>query len=228
MRKIFLAYLLTVLITSFVYAEDDKDEAYPDISIGITAVAGSFNITEKNVGIDKEPGFITGAGLSIEKLVYNHIGIGTGIQYRYFYLDFTDKENTETVDARWTFQSINIPFLIILSAGGDESSINFSGGFVYSNIFYSEMTADSDADVDIKKDNAIKYTNTDQIGLTAGIYFRIKATDFTDFILGVTGEYYPTNLLYEREDSGDRLNMFSYNLTVGYMFRTGFFPGSSD
>jgi hypothetical protein len=228
MRKTFITFLLAAFFCTSAQAEEDKDENNPDVSIGITAVIGSFNLTEKDTGIKKEPGLVTGAGLSIEKMIGEHTGIGTGIQYRYFYLDFEMKDSTNTIDARWTFQSINIPIFMIFSLGGDESSINFAGGIVYSHIIYSVMTTDSDLALDTKKDNAMKYTNADQIGLTAGIYFRFKATDFTDFILGITGEYYPTNLLYDRGGGSDRMNMFNYNLYAGYMFRTCLFPGSSD
>jgi hypothetical protein len=228
MKKILLIFLLTFIADISSYAQDDEKKSYPDVSIGITATAGSFNATEKDVGIDQEPGFITGAGLCIEKMISDHISILSGLQYRYFYMDFKMEDEGESSDIRWTFQSINIPFLFIFFTGGDESSINLGLGIVYSHIFSSVMEADDGTNLDTKKDDAMKYTNANQIGFTAEIYFRIKATDFTDFIIGVTGEYYPTNLLYEREGSGDKLNMFNYNLKAGYMFRTGFFPGSSD
>lgn len=228
MKKIVLIILLAVFFNANARTEEIDNGSYPDVSLGITAVIGSFNLSEKNIGIDKQPGLVSGAGITIEKMTGDHTAIGSGIQYRYFYTDLTITDGSSPVDARWKFQSINIPFVMIFTYGDDESSINLEGGIVYSHIFYSVMTTDSNAGLDTKKDDAMKYTDTNQAGITAGIFFRLKTTDFTDIIFGITGEYYPTNLLYNTHDSGERLNMFNYNFTAGYMFRTGFFPGSSD
>jgi hypothetical protein len=229
MKKFCIIPALTILFYTSIYADESKkNESAPDVSIGITGSFGSFNMTEKNVGIDKKPGMITGGGLSIEKMISPWFGIGTGIQYRYFNFDFTMNDSNAAFDVTWAFQSINIPFLMILSFGGDNSSINFMGGVVYSHIFYSVMTTDTDLPVNTHRDNTMRFTDTNQAGVSAGIIFKIKATEYTDFLFGVTGEYYPTNLLYDRGDSNDRLNMYNYSLTVGYMFRTGLFPGSSN
>jgi hypothetical protein len=228
MKKFCIILILAISSYTSLSAAESKNESASDVSIGITGSFGSFNMTEKNVGIDKEPGMIAGGGLSIEKMISPRFGIGTGIQYRYFSFDFTMNDSGPAVDAKWTFQSINIPFLMILSFGGDNSSINFMGGIVYSHIFYSVMTTDSDAALDTKRDDAMKFTNSNQVGVAGGIIFKIKATEYTDFLFGVTGEYYPTNLLYQRGDSSDKMNMYNYCLTMGYMFRTGLFSGSSN
>ena len=132
------------------------------------------------------------------------------------------EEDTSTFDASWTFQSINVPFLFILDFSGELLALNLVGGVVYSHIIYSVMEAEG------MEDNVERFTTTNQIGITAGIIFKLKVTDYTDFLLGTMGEYYPTNLLYHAGDSGDNLNMVNYSLITGYMFRTSIFPGSDN
>lgn len=221
MKKIFLTFfIIAILSITQLKAEESNDGRIPDFSMGITGNIGSFDVYDKNMDLDTEPGLYAGGGLSFEKNIYSIFNFGTGIQYRYFYLDFVMEEDTTTFDASWTFQSINVPFLFILNFSGEESALNLIGGVVYSRIIYSVMEADG------MEDNADRFTTTNQIGITAGIVFKLKATEYTDFIFGVMGEYYPTNLLYDAGDSGDNLNMINYSLITGYMFRTNIFTGS--
>lgn len=220
MNKIFITLLL---ITSFsgtlLSAEKNSDNEVPDVSIGINANYGSFDMYQKNMDLGIKPGLYAGGGLSVEKMIYDKFGIGSGLQYRYFKTDFI----MDGLDATWTFQSINVPFLMMLSLSGGESALNLVGGMVYSHVFYSVMSTDSTLPLPNNYDNALKYIYTNQIGLTAGIIFRIKATQYSDFQFGVMAEGYPTNLLYNRDKSKDRLYMINYSLTTGWMFRTNIF-----
>ncbi|HNX24947.1 MAG TPA: hypothetical protein PKG60_12945 [Spirochaetota bacterium] len=227
MKRIFITFILFTCLSGPLISAEDTNKQVPDVSIGINANIGSFDLYDKNVNLGTKPGLYTGGGISLEKMIYTNFGIGTGIQYRYFNADFVMDDGATTYDATWTFQTINIPFLMILSFSGGETALNLAGGIVYSHVFYSVMETDSDA-VLKKEDNVLRFTNTNQIGLTAGILFKIKATEYTDFVFGIMGEYYPTNLLYHAGDSGDRLNMTNYSLTTGYMFRTYLFPGSAN
>lgn len=221
MKKIFYIILFFIFFSGpLLRAEESGDGRIPDISIGITGNIGSFELYDKDMDLDVKPGLYTGGGISIEKNIYGMFNFGSGIQYRYFNTDLTKGDETTSADITWTFQSINIPFLFILSFSGGETALNLVGGVVYSHIFYSVMESDG------KEDKVLRFTTANQIGLTAGIVFKIKATEYTDFLLGVTGEYYPTNLLYDAGDSDDNLNMINYSLTTGFMFRTNIFPGS--
>jgi len=228
MKKKFIIFLLfTILPCVLLNAAENKDNETPDASIGVNGNFGTFDINKNNVHLETEPGLYTGGGLTIEKMIYPVFGFGSGIQYRYFKTDFVMKDkNKQEVDATWTFKTINIPFLMILSFSGGDSSLNLVGGAVYSHIFHSEMKADEDEDVTKHKDNVLKFTNTNQIGATAGIIFKIRATKFSDFMFGVMGEYYPTSIIYNRNGSDDKINMLNYSLMTGYMFRTNIFPGS--
>lgn len=221
MKKIFYIILFFIFFSGpFLSAEETGDGGIPDISIGITGNIGSFEVYDKNIDLDTKPGLYTGGGISIEKNIYGMFNFGSGIQYRYFNTDFSMDDDPALAEVTWTFQSINIPFLFILSFSGGETALNLVGGVVYSHIFYSVMESEG------KEDKVLRFTTENQIGLTAGIVFKIKAAEYTDFLLGVTGEYYPTNLLYDAGDSDDKLNMINYSLSTGFMFRTNIFPGS--
>jgi hypothetical protein len=222
MKRIFITFIILISMPSvFLSAEENKKA--PDMSIGINANFGSFDLHQKNMDLDVKPGIYTGGGISIEKQVYGILNAGSGIQYRYFNTDFIMKDKIPEFEGRWTMQSINVPFLLILSLSGGESALNLIGGVVYSHVFYSVMKTDANVPSSEKKDNVQRFTNSNQIGLTGGIIFKIKSTKYTDFLFGVMGEYYPTNLL---SDSSDRLHMVNYSFTTGYMFRTNIFPGS--
>ncbi len=223
MNKIFITLLIiTTFSTALFSAEKNNDNEIPDVAIGINGNYGSFDMYQKNIDLEPKPGMYTGGGISVEKMIYEKFGVGSGIQYRYFRTDF----NMDGLDATWTFQSINIPLLMILSFSGPKSAIHLVGGVVYSHIFYSVMTTDSTMPIPNNYDNALKYINTNQIGLTAGVLFIIKATEYSDFQFGLMAEGYPTNLLYQRDKSTDRLDMINYSLTTGWRFRTNIFPGS--
>jgi hypothetical protein len=222
MKKIFIIFLFFVSLPA-VLSTAAENEKTPDMSIGINANFGSFDLHQKNMDLDIKPGIYTGGGISIEKQLYGILNAGTGIQYRYFNTDFIMDDQIPEFETRWTMQSINIPFLLILSFSGGESALNLIGGVVYSHIFYSVMKTDANVPLAKKSDDVERFTNSNQIGLTSGIVFKIKSTKYTDFLFGVMGEYYPTNLL---SDTGDRLHMVNYSFTTGYMFRTNIFPGS--
>ncbi len=209
--------------TPLVFLSAEENEKTPDMSIGINANFGSFDIYQKNMDLDIKPGIYTGGGISLEKQIHGILNAGSGIQYRYFNSDFIMEDKIPEFESRWTMQTINIPFLLILSFSGGESALNLVGGVVYSHIFYSVMKTDANVPLPKYNDDVERFTNSNQIGLTGGIVFKIKSTKYTDFLFGVMGEYYPTNLL---SDSSDELHMINYSFTTGYMFRANIFPGS--
>jgi hypothetical protein len=225
MKRILIIFVILISAPSF-YLSAEENEKVPDISIGINANFGSFDMYQQNMDLDVKPGIYTGGGISLEKQVYGIFSIGSGIQYRYFNADFIMTDKVPSFESTWTFQSINIPFLFIVSFSGEKSALNLVGGVVYSHIFYSVMKTDADVVLEKYKDDADRFTNSNQIGLTAGIIFKIKSTKYTDFLFGVMGEYYPTNTLDDAGNSGDKLHMINYSFTTGYMFRTNIFPGS--
>ena len=160
-------------------------------------------------------------------MIYQNFGLGSGVQYRYFNTDFfMGDDKSPKFPAKWTFQSINIPFNMIFSLRGNNLSLSLMTGGVYSHLFYSLMTTGPSMYIANTSDNALKYIQANQFGLTSGVIFRIKITQFTDLIFGATGEYYPMNLLSIQDDSKSELHMYNYSLTAGYMFRTNIFPGA--
>ncbi|PKL17573.1 MAG: hypothetical protein CVV49_10300 [Spirochaetae bacterium HGW-Spirochaetae-5] len=222
MKRILIIFIILVSMPA-VFLSAEGDEKTPGMSIGINANFGSFDLHQKNMDLDVRPGIYTGGGISIEKQIYGIFNAGSGVQYRYFNTDFIMNDQIPEFESTWTMQSINIPFLLILSFSGGESALNLIGGVVYSHVFYSVMKTDANVPLAKHNDDVQRFTNSNQIGLTGGIIFKIKSTKYTDFLFGVMGEYYPTNLL---SDSGDKLHMINYSFTTGYMFRTNIFPGS--
>jgi hypothetical protein len=227
MKRIIITFLLfTGFSGPMLNAEEIRNNQIPDVSIGINANFGTFDMYSDKMELENKPGLYTGGGITIEKMLTGLFGIGSGIQYRYFNTDFVMPDAVPEFDATWTFQSINIPFYMILTLSGGETSLNLAAGVVYSHIFYSKMKADTSVPLAVYEDNVLRLTETNQIGLTAGIIFKVKATQYTDFMFGVMGEYYPTNVLYNAGHSKDKLNMINYSFTTGYMFRTNIFPPS--
>ncbi len=228
MNKTLIIFLLILSVSGPLFsAEENTDQEVTDASIGINGNFGSFDLYKKNIEFENKPGLYTGGGISLEKKIYEKFWIGSGIQYRYFRTRFVNSMDTSNFNATWTFQSINVPLLMILQFSGPFSAIDLSCGAVYSHIFYSIMTTDPTLPAEQRRDNALKFIEANQIGATAGISFRIKATEYTDFVLGVTGEFYPTNLLIEHDESKDKFYMINYSLTTGWKFRTNIFPGST-
>ena len=205
----------------------EKENKVPDISIGVNGNFGFFDVFKRNINFENKKGFYSGGGISAEKLLNDNYGFGSGIQYRHFSTDFVLEDSvsasSDVYTIKWTLQSINIPFLMILSFRGDFFGVNLEAGAVYSHIYLSSMKTGTTITLPRYTDNAFKYTKADHLGLTAGIIFKIKATDHTDFTTGITGEFYPTNLLIQREGFSGKLNMYNYSLTAGYMFRTNVF-----
>ncbi len=226
MRKIHLILLLiTVFSAPLISAE--KDSQVPDISIGINGNYGYFDVIKKNMDFENKKGIYAGGGVTVEKLLNANTGFGSGIQYRRFKTNFIYEDSASAVNpalkVTWSFQSVNIPFVILLSFRGGFFGVSLEAGAVYSHISYSTMELDTTLPVIKTTENAVKYMKSDQMGLTAGTKFRLEVTDHTDFTLGVTGEYYPTNLLIQREGFSGKLNMYNYSLTIGYMLRTNVF-----
>ncbi len=222
MKKLFITLFLFAGLNISLSAEENMDKQVPDVSIGINGNYGIFDIYDKNMNLDIKPGMYTGGGVSVEKNLYGNIDIGSGIQYRYFNTRFV-MNDTPSYDVKWTFQTINIPVIFLYSLRKDAVGLSFYLGGIYSHIFYSVMKTDTTLTLDKYKDNALRFTNANQAGVTAGITMRFKVTDFSDFIFGAGGEYYPTNLLYSGGGSKDKLHMINYSLTSGWMFRTNFF-----
>ena len=227
MKKFCITLMLSACLLYIPAFAEDNSIQTPDVSIGINGNYGKFNFKKSDsMNINNEPGMYTGGGLTVEKMISDNFGFSSGIQYRYFHTDFSMGDESSDFIIKWIIQTVDVPVLMIFSFRGEWASLNFTAGAVYSYIFSSMMKTDSSNPTGKNKDDALKFTDANQIGLTAGASLRFKVTQYTDLVLGVTGEYYPTNLLYLRDDSDDKLNLYNYSLTAGYMFRTNIFSGS--
>lgn len=216
MKKILLILLLLpAFSSSLISAEKEKDKPAQDVYIGINGVYGIFGMRSRDMDFETEKGLHAGGGISFEKMVYNNFGLGSGIQYRYSKTEFVMTEGTERLDVAWTLPSVNIPFLMILSLRGEYLALSLEAGAVYSHIFNSHLKTDTDLTIDRTKDNSLKYINAYQIGITAGIIFKLRVTEYADFTLGITAEGYPTNLLLEKNNTQGELNIYNYCITSG-------------
>jgi len=231
MKKILpILFLFALFSGNLAGAEKDSGNRVPDFAIGINGNYGLFDMSHRNMEFSNENGLYSGGGITIEKMTGDNTGFGSGIQYRRFNASFTWVDSTLGTPFKVVckLQSVNIPFFMILSLGGEYFAVNFEGGAVYSHIVKTRMKAHTALPLDRDKDNALKYIETNQFGLTAGILFKVRVTEYTDFMIGVTGEYYPTNLLIKHEDSNQKLNMYNYSVTAGYMFRTNVFSRTAE
>jgi len=228
LMKKFPVLLISLLFISFLTAasaEEKKDTNGPRLSVGIIGMFGTSSILiDHDDDAEVDPGYIAGGGIQLEKSLSNYFALGSGAQYRYFKndIEMVDESTLEEFKAKWTFHAISLPFHLITSIKGPKSSLNVYTGLTYTHIFSSKMSTDDTLTSGIKNDDAMKFINSTQVGVSGGLIFKFMVTEYTDFFMGIMAEYYPTDLIKNSGD-GDAIHLLNYSFNTGYMFRTNMF-----
>jgi hypothetical protein len=216
--------ILLILISASLpaLAEDNQNNG-PGISIGVTGIFGTNTIDSNDPGDDFDPGYIIGGGVTLQKRLARYLSAGTGVEYRYFKVDFSMTEETTSLDydATWKFKSISAPFHFIANIKGPASSLDIHAGITYTYIYSSEMSTSASLPSGLTSDNAMRFTNSSQIAASGGLILRFMVTAHSDFFMGIMTEYYFTDLLKVKGD--DRLCLVNYYFNTGYLFRTDIF-----
>lgn len=200
-----------------VYGEELNSSS--GFSLGFVANFGTNEIKFKESNAEIDTGWLMGGGVLIEKNLSQLFSIGSGIEYRYLRNNVTMYPDTANeFDALWISHCLSMPLHLILTLKGSSSSLDLHGGVTYTYIFSSKMTADDNA---VKSDDAMKYIDASQIALSGGAIFRFLVTEWSDFFMGVFGEYYLTDYIHSTND--DRTYLLQYYFRSGYMFRTDIF-----
>lgn len=212
---------------SSIESEKTSDDRYSsrNASFGFIGTFGAADILsiDSDVETDK-PGITAGGGFVFEKMFSNHFGIHSGLLYRYMEFDITaDVGMVDPLEATWSFHTLSIPVLMILSANTENFSFNLLLGLTYVNIFQSEIENRSSVIYDMEVQKALSYTNPHQVTVTGGINLKFRVTRFTDFFIGALADFHPTNL-FRNGGSDDHLSIYSGRVMAGYMFRTDIFP----
>lgn len=229
MKNYLLTLILLITAVSPLAASGSEPQINtPFASVGINCNLGLtdmyVHISDDSVRETDKYGILLGGGLLAEKMFSGFFGLGSGFQYRFFEkgLIMIDTATLSRNDIIWSFQSFNLPFYMIFSLAGESVSLNFQLGFVYSYIFYSHMKTDDPTTSGITEDNGLRFTNSNQVGIMAGLNIKIAITDYTDLMLGIVAEGYPTNLI-EVNQGSDRINLFNCSAIAAWMFRTNLF-----
>ncbi len=228
--KKFSAFVMSVLIVTFItaaFGEDNRVKDEAGIAVGITGMFGTCSFQSNLSDLDIDPGYIAGGGILLEKNLSRHFSAGTGIGYRHFSSNITmfNKTTLEEFDATWDFDAISIPFHIILSLKGTNSALDILAGATYTHIFSSEMNTNETLVSGIKHEDAMKYINASQVGISGGMRFRFLFTEFSDFFIGIMGEYYPADFINQSDDNKN-IHFLNYSFNAGYMFRSNLFSGN--
>jgi len=196
-----------------------------NVSFGFIGTFGAADILSIDSDVKTvEPGPTVGGGFVFEKMFSNHFGIHSGLLYRYMEFDITaDVSMPDPLEATWSFHTISIPVLMILSANTENFSFNLLFGLTYMNIFQSEIENRSSVIYDMEVQKALSYTNPHQVTATGGINLKFRVTKFTDFFIGALADFHPTNL-FRSGGGDDHLSIYSGRVMAGYMFRTDIFP----
>lgn len=215
-----LILFLTASVSAF--AEDENVNG-PGISIGITGMFGTNTLDSNKPNDDFDPGYIVGGGIMLQKRLAKYLSAGTGVEYRYFKVDFsmTDEATSLDYDATWKFKGISAPFHFIATIKGPASSLDLHAGITYTYIYSSEMSTNASLSSGMTNDNAMRFTNSSQIAASGGLILRFMVTTYSDFFMGVMSEYYFTDLLKVHDD--DNLRLVNYSFNAGYLFRTDLF-----
>ena len=226
MRKAKMKFYLTgiiLLLGVTLAASDlnDNNNRSKNISFGFTGTAGINGLLPRKSDIKSDTlGLTAGGGLVFEKMFTNRLGFHSGAVYRYMESDFKD-DATNLLDASWSFHTITIPFLMIISGNTESGSINLLAGVSYINIFDSTI---KNRDPYTKSAKVLSEINPHQVAATVGINMKLQVTKFSDFFAGIIVDFHPTNLF--RVDHGDKeyLHLYGARVMTGVMFRTDLFP----
>ena len=220
--SVILTLILFLFISVSVFAEGENGNG-PGISIGITGLFGTNTLDSNEPGDDFDPGYIIGGGITLQKRLAKYLSAGTGVEYRYFKVDFSMTEEATGLDydATWKFKGISAPFHFIATLKGPASSLDIHAGITYTYIYSSEMSTNATLASGMTSDNAMRFTNSSQVAASGGLILRFMVTTYSDFFMGVMTEYYFTDLLKVHDK--DKLHLVNYTFNTGYLFRTDLF-----
>jgi len=214
--------------TRSIESEKIKDDRYSsrNVSFGFIGTFGAADILSIDSDVETDqPGLTGGGGFVLEKMFSNHFGIHSGLLYRYMEVDFTaDVGMIDPLEATWSFHTLSIPVLMIVSANTENFSFNLLLGLTYMNIFHSEIENRSSVLYDMESQKALSYINPHQVTATGGINLKFRVTKFTDFFIGALADFHPTNLFRSGGGGDNHLSIYSGRIMAGYMFRTDVFP----
>lgn len=228
--KFYLYAIITAIILMpgvSLFASDlnDNHNQSRNISFGFTGTAGLTGLLSNSSDIENDkPGFTAGGGLVFEKMFTNRLGLHSGITYRYI-KDYIAVENVPDPDElAWSFHTLTIPFLMILSANAKNSSFNLLAGISYINILDSTIKKRSSFVSDMESQKALSFINPHQVAATVGFNLKFKVTRFSDFFAGIIIDFHPTNLFRTDHGHDEYLFMYGGRIMTGFMFKTDLFP----
>lgn len=224
--KFYLTGIILLLgVTLFASDLNDNNTQSRNISFGLTGTAGFNGFLSRGIDLDNNYiGFSAGGGLVFEKMFSNRLGLHSGLVYRYMENDLMSEDPIEPLDLNWSFHTLTIPFLMILAASTDSFSFNLLAGFSYINIFDSSIRNRSFSPGNLESQNALSVINPHQVAVTAGINFKFKVSKFSDFFVGIIGDFNPTNLFRADHGENEYLHIYGARIMTGFMFRTDVFP----
>jgi hypothetical protein len=214
-----------MMLSISLYASDTNSNTGRNYSFGFTGTAGLSDMLPRDSDVETDnPGITAGGGLVFEKMFTNHLGLHSGLVYRYIENNIFVDDIVNPLEAEWTFHTLTIPFLMILSANMDSFSINLLAGFSYINIFDSTIKNQSSIVYDMDEQKALSVINPHQAAATAGINLKLKLTRFSDGFFGVIGDFHPTSLFRSDHGNNEYLHIYGGRIMTGVMFRTDLFP----
>ncbi len=220
--------IITFLMLSVsLYASDINKDApvNRNFSFGFTGTAGLSELFSRDSDVETDnPGLTAGGGLVFEKMFTNNLGLHSGIIYRYIENDITAGDTLNPFEASWSFHTLTIPFLMIISANMENYSFNLLAGFSYINIFDSTIKNQSSLVYDMDSQKALSVINPHQAAITAGINMKLQLTKFSDAFIGIIGDFHPTSLFRSDHKDNEDLHIYGGRIMTGIMFRTDIFP----
>ena len=219
--------LLFLILGISLYASDTKQNSgiNSNFSFGFTGTGGLSELFPRSCDVETDkPGFTAGGGLVFEKMFSNLMGLHSGIIYRYIENDITVDDSTNPLEATWSFHTVTIPFLMILSANTENFSFNLLAGVSYINIIDSTIKNRSTLVYDMESQKGLSFINPHQAAATAGINLKFRITKFSDFFIGIIGDFHPTNIFRSDHGNDEYLHIYGGRVMTGIMFRTDVFP----
>ena len=215
------------MLSVSLYASDINNDVpgNRNFSFGFTGTVGLSDLFSRDSDVKTDnQGITAGGGLVFEKMFTNHLGLHSGIIYRYIEYDITAGDTLNPFEASWSFHTMTIPFLMIVSANMENFSFNLLAGFSYINIFDSTIKNRSSLVYDMESQKALSITNPHQAAATAGINMKLRLTKFSDAFVGIIGDFHPTSLFRSDHGKNEYLHIYGGRVMTGIMFRTDLFP----
>ncbi len=223
--KFYLTGIILLLGVTLAASDlNDNNNRSRNIAFGFTGTAGINGLLPRKSDIKSDaPGLTAGGGLVFEKMFTNRLGFHSGAVYRYIENDFHSNDANQ-IDASWSFHTITIPFLMIISGNTESGSINLLAGFSYINIFDSTIKNTDSLIYDVESEKALSRINPHQVAATVGINMKVQVTKFSDFFAGIIVDFHPTNLFRADHGKNEYLHIYGARVMTGFMFRTDLFP----